>query len=155
MYIWISAVVCRFFIAGRKYFLFYHAYHAYSFNIIQRFIFHQKCEFFCRFLKVCGSELVRLELSCGHFLNETCLEVITETCPNLQELNLSSCDKIPPQAFNHIAKVGSLKRLVLYRTKVEVGKSVLMPSMRFKLFSYVWFGFFFLVLCVLPHPRFS
>ncbi|XP_074006752.1 F-box/LRR-repeat protein 4 [Numenius arquata] len=74
---------------------------------------------FSRFLKVCGSELVRLELSCGHFLNETCLEVITEMCPNLQELNLSSCDKIPPQAFNHIAKVGSLKRLILYRTKVE------------------------------------
>ncbi|NWX11127.1 FBXL4 protein, partial [Caloenas nicobarica] len=74
---------------------------------------------FSRFLKVCGSELVRLELSCGHFLNETCLEVITETCPNLQELNLSSCDKIPPQAFNHIAKVGNLKRLILYRTKVE------------------------------------
>ncbi|XP_067150047.1 F-box/LRR-repeat protein 4 isoform X4 [Apteryx mantelli] len=74
---------------------------------------------FSRFLKVCGSELVRLELSCGHFLNETCLEVITELCPNLQELNLSSCDKIPPQAFNHIAKVGSLKRLILYRTKVE------------------------------------
>ncbi|NXI29424.1 FBXL4 protein, partial [Sterrhoptilus dennistouni] len=74
---------------------------------------------FSRFLKVCGSELVRLELSCGHFLNETCLEVITEMCPNLQELNLSSCDKIPPQAFNHIAKVGGLKRLILYRTKVE------------------------------------
>ncbi|XP_065537260.1 F-box/LRR-repeat protein 4 isoform X2 [Lathamus discolor] len=74
---------------------------------------------FSRFLKVCGSELVRLELSCGHFLNETCLEVITEMCPNLQELNLSSCDKIPPQAFNHIAKVGSLRRLILYRTKVE------------------------------------
>ncbi|XP_039246691.1 F-box/LRR-repeat protein 4 isoform X1 [Pipra filicauda] len=74
---------------------------------------------FSRFLKVCGSELVRLELSCGHFLNEACLEVITEMCPNLQELNLSSCDKIPPQAFNHIAKVGSLKRLILYRTKVE------------------------------------
>ncbi|NXF95014.1 FBXL4 protein, partial [Eubucco bourcierii] len=74
---------------------------------------------FSRFLKVCGSELVRLELSCGHFLNESCLEVITEMCPNLQELNLSSCDKIPPQAFGHIAKVGSLRRLVLYRTKVE------------------------------------
>ncbi|XP_068016522.1 F-box/LRR-repeat protein 4 [Melanerpes formicivorus] len=74
---------------------------------------------FSRFLRVCGSELVRLELSCGHFLNETCLEVITEMCPNLQELNLSSCDKIPPQAFGHIAKAGSLRRLVLYRTKVE------------------------------------
>lgn len=75
---------------------------------------------FGRFLKVCGSELVRLELSCSHFLNETCLEVISEMCPNLQALNLSSCDKLPPQAFNHIAKLCSLKRLVLYRTKVEV-----------------------------------
>ncbi|RMC13191.1 hypothetical protein DUI87_10725 [Hirundo rustica rustica] len=84
---------------------------------------------FSRFLKVCGSELVRLELSCGHFLNETCLEVITEMCPNLQELNLSSCDKIPPQAFNHIAKVGSLKRLILYRTKVEIEDYDLIASM--------------------------
>lgn len=75
---------------------------------------------FHRFLKVCGSELVRLELSCSHFLNETCLEVISEMCPNLQDLNLSSCDKLPPQAFGHIAKLYSLKRLILYRTKVEV-----------------------------------
>ncbi|XP_054577906.1 F-box/LRR-repeat protein 4 isoform X6 [Eptesicus fuscus] len=74
---------------------------------------------FSRFLKVCGSELVRLELSCSHFLNETCLEIISEMCPHLQELNLSSCDKLPPQAFNHIAKLCGLKRLVLYRTKVE------------------------------------
>ncbi|XP_017655261.1 F-box/LRR-repeat protein 4 isoform X3 [Nannospalax galili] len=74
---------------------------------------------FSRFLRVCGSELVRLELSCSHFLNESCLEVISEMCPHLQDLNLSSCDKLPPQAFNHIAKLCSLKRLVLYRTKVE------------------------------------
>ncbi|KAB0355790.1 hypothetical protein FD755_021731 [Muntiacus reevesi] len=75
---------------------------------------------FSRFLKVCGSELVRLELSCSHFLNETCLEIISEMCPNLQDLNLSSCDKLPPQAFSHIAKLYGLKRLVLYRTKVEI-----------------------------------
>lgn len=74
---------------------------------------------FSRFLKVCGSELVRLELSCSHFLNETCLEVISEMCPSLQDLNLSSCDKLPPQAFGHIAKLCSLRRLILYRTKVE------------------------------------
>lgn len=74
---------------------------------------------FSRFLKVCGSELLRLELSCSHFLNETCLEVISEMCPNLQDLNLSSCDKLPPQAFGHIAKLHGLKRLILYRTKVE------------------------------------
>ncbi|MEE6475888.1 hypothetical protein FKM82_010887 [Ascaphus truei] len=70
-------------------------------------------------LKVCGSELVCLELACGHFLNEACLEVIAEMCPNLQELNLSSCDKLPPQAFSHISKLCGLKRLVLYRTKIE------------------------------------
>ncbi|XP_075058919.1 F-box/LRR-repeat protein 4 [Mixophyes fleayi] len=74
---------------------------------------------FSRLLKVCGSELVRLELACGHFLNEACLEVITKMCPNLQELNLSSCDKLPPQAFSHISKLCGLKRLVLYRTKIE------------------------------------
>ncbi|XP_069462509.1 F-box/LRR-repeat protein 4 [Ambystoma mexicanum] len=74
---------------------------------------------FSRFLKLCGSELVRLDLACGHFLNESCLEIIAGTCPHLQELNLASCDKLPPQAFNHISKVCSLRRLVLYRTKVE------------------------------------
>ncbi|XP_063089353.1 F-box/LRR-repeat protein 4 isoform X2 [Cavia porcellus] len=84
---------------------------------------------FSRFLKVCGSELVRLELSCSHFLNETCLEVISEMCPNLQELNLSSCDKLPPQAFNHIAKLCSLKRLVLYRTKIEIEDYDVIASM--------------------------
>ncbi|KAM9315759.1 F-box/LRR-repeat protein 4 [Gastrophryne carolinensis] len=74
---------------------------------------------FSRLLKICGSELVCLELACGHFLNEACLEVIAEMCPNLQELNLSSCDKLPPQAFGHISKLCGLKRLVLYRTKIE------------------------------------
>uniref|UniRef100_A0A8C5QYL1 F-box and leucine rich repeat protein 4 n=1 Tax=Leptobrachium leishanense TaxID=445787 RepID=A0A8C5QYL1_9ANUR len=74
---------------------------------------------FSRLLKVCGSELLRLELACGHFLNEACLEVIAEMCPNLQELNLSSCDKLPPPAFSHISKLSGLKRLVLYRTKIE------------------------------------
>ncbi|XP_063669364.1 F-box/LRR-repeat protein 4 isoform X4 [Pan troglodytes] len=65
----------------------------------------------------------------SHFLNETCLEVISEMCPNLQALNLSSCDKLPPQAFNHIAKLCSLKRLVLYRTKVEIEDYDVIASM--------------------------
>lgn len=78
---------------------------------------------------MCGSELLRLELSCSHFLNETCLEVISEMCPNLQDLNLSSCDKLPPQAFGHIAKLRSLKRLILYRTKVEIEDYDVIASM--------------------------
>ncbi|XP_059837349.1 F-box/LRR-repeat protein 4 isoform X2 [Hypanus sabinus] len=75
---------------------------------------------FSRFMQVCGFELVRLELACCHFLNETCLEVIAQMCPNLQELNLSSCDKLNTQAFCHIAKISGLRRLVVYRTKIEV-----------------------------------
>ncbi|KAM8953436.1 F-box/LRR-repeat protein 4 [Pelodytes ibericus] len=74
---------------------------------------------FSRLIKVCGPELLRLELACGHFLNEECMEVIANTCPNLQELNLSSCDKLTPLAFFHIYKLTRLKRLVLYRTKIE------------------------------------
>ncbi|KAK1895558.1 F-box/LRR-repeat protein 4 [Dissostichus eleginoides] len=63
--------------------------------------------------------LSSLELSCCHFLNEPCLEVISQTCPGLQELNLSSCDRLHPQAFTHISKLTRLRRLVLYRTKIE------------------------------------
>ncbi|KAK1171176.1 F-box/LRR-repeat protein 4-like isoform X1 [Acipenser oxyrinchus oxyrinchus] len=75
---------------------------------------------FCsRFLKVCGSQLVCLELACCHFLNESCLEVIAQMCLNLQELNLSSCDRLHPQAFSHISKLVGLRRLILYRTKIE------------------------------------
>jgi F-box/leucine-rich repeat protein 4 len=71
-------------------------------------------------MKACGGSLVCLELSCCHFLSEPCLEVISQTCPGLQELNLSSCDRLHPQAFTHISKLTQLRRLVLYRTKIEV-----------------------------------
>uniref|UniRef100_A0A1A8GJ82 F-box and leucine-rich repeat protein 4 n=1 Tax=Nothobranchius korthausae TaxID=1143690 RepID=A0A1A8GJ82_9TELE len=74
---------------------------------------------FSSFMRACGSSLVCLEMSCCHFLNEGCLEVISQTCPALQELNLSSCDRLPPQAFTHISKLTLLRRLVLYRTKIE------------------------------------
>ncbi|KAJ8288319.1 hypothetical protein COCON_G00009780 [Conger conger] len=74
---------------------------------------------FCSFVKACGAGLVCLELSCCHFLTEGCMEVIAQTCPALQELNLSSCDRLHPQAFSHIAQLTSLRRLILYRTKIE------------------------------------
>ncbi|KAM9724565.1 F-box/LRR-repeat protein 4 isoform 2-T3 [Menidia menidia] len=74
---------------------------------------------FSSFMKACGLSLVCLEMSCCHFLNEACLEVIAQTCPALQELNLSSCDRLHPQAFTHISKLPHLRRLVLYRTKIE------------------------------------
>ncbi|XP_006626335.1 F-box/LRR-repeat protein 4 isoform X1 [Lepisosteus oculatus] len=74
---------------------------------------------FHSFMKACGAKLVCLELACCHFLNEACLEVIAEMCPNLQELNLSSCDRLHPQSFLHISKLSWLRRLVLYRTKIE------------------------------------
>ncbi|XP_056618790.1 F-box/LRR-repeat protein 4 isoform X2 [Triplophysa dalaica] len=84
---------------------------------------------FCSFIKACGLSLVCLELSCCHFLNEACLEVIAQMCPNLQELNLASCDRLHPQAFNHIAKLTNLRRLVLHRTKVEIDDFDVVASM--------------------------
>ncbi|MGH0174180.1 UNVERIFIED_CONTAM: hypothetical protein FKN15_067530 [Acipenser sinensis] len=84
---------------------------------------------FCRFLKVCGFQLVCLELACCHFLNEACLEVIAQMCPNLQELNLSSCDRLHPQAFSHISKLVGLRRLLLYRTKIEIEDYDVIASM--------------------------
>ncbi|GAA6091162.1 chromodomain-helicase-DNA-binding protein 5 isoform X1 [Tachysurus ichikawai] len=45
--------------------------------------------------------------------------VISQTCGSLQELDLASCDRLEPQAFNHVAKLARLRRLVLYRTKIE------------------------------------
>ncbi|XP_076838215.1 F-box/LRR-repeat protein 4 isoform X2 [Brachyhypopomus gauderio] len=74
---------------------------------------------FCSFIRACGSSLVCLEVSCCHFLNEACLEVVAQTCVGLRELDLASCDRLHPQAFNHIAKLTHLRRLVLYRTKIE------------------------------------
>lgn len=76
--------------------------------------------FLLSFMKACGLSLVCLELSCCHFLNEACMEVVSQTCPGLQELNLSSCDRLNSQAFTHISKLTRLRRLVLYRTKIEV-----------------------------------
>lgn len=94
------------------------------------------------FMKACGPSLVCLELSCCHFLNDACLEVISHTCPGLQELNLSSCDRLQPQAFAHISKLTRLRRLVLYRTKIEVGGGAilsLLPFARWPSTSWVQF----------------
>ncbi|KAL6467432.1 hypothetical protein MHYP_G00231090 [Metynnis hypsauchen] len=74
---------------------------------------------FCSFIRACGMSLVCLQLSCCHFLNEMCLEVVCVTCPRLQELDLSSCDRLQPPAFTHITKLAHLRRLILYRTKIE------------------------------------
>ncbi|KAI5626424.1 F-box/LRR-repeat protein 4, partial [Silurus asotus] len=74
---------------------------------------------FCSFIRACGASLVCLELSCCHYVNGTCLEAIAQTCTSLQELDLASCDRLEPQAFVQIAKLGRLRRLVLYRTKIE------------------------------------
>ncbi|XP_035384219.1 F-box/LRR-repeat protein 4 isoform X2 [Electrophorus electricus] len=74
---------------------------------------------FCSFIRACGTSLVCLKLSCCHFLNEASLEVVAQTCAGLRELDLSSCDRLHPQAFSHIAKLARLHRLVLYRTKIE------------------------------------
>uniref|UniRef100_A0A8C4QIF0 Uncharacterized protein n=2 Tax=Eptatretus burgeri TaxID=7764 RepID=A0A8C4QIF0_EPTBU len=40
-------------------------------------------------------------------------------CPNLRDLDLSSCDRIPPREFRQLSSLRKLQRLVLYRTQIN------------------------------------
>ncbi|XP_046846499.1 F-box/LRR-repeat protein 4-like [Xenia sp. Carnegie-2017] len=74
---------------------------------------------FERFLKNMNSGTLRcLYLSCCRFLDASILKVIVEVCPDLEELDLSSCIHLPSAAFENLAMLKNLKRLNLYRTQV-------------------------------------
>ncbi|XP_070566356.1 F-box/LRR-repeat protein 4-like isoform X2 [Ptychodera flava] len=75
-------------------------------------------ECFSRFIEYCGSELTTLRLSCCYFLNAACLQVISETCTSLQELDLQSCTQLDNSAFQHINKLTNLQTLNLYRCSI-------------------------------------
>uniref|UniRef100_A0A8C4QYT3 F-box and leucine-rich repeat protein 4 n=1 Tax=Eptatretus burgeri TaxID=7764 RepID=A0A8C4QYT3_EPTBU len=48
------------------------------------------------------------------------LESLIKLCPNLRDLDLSSCDQIPPRVFKQLSSLQRLQRLVLYRTQIDV-----------------------------------
>ncbi|RUS92085.1 hypothetical protein EGW08_000109 [Elysia chlorotica] len=74
---------------------------------------------FIRFLQDIG-ELQVLELSCCKFVNSSCLlDIVVTTRFKLTELNLSSCTKIEDFSVFTIHALPHLKRLNLYRTKID------------------------------------
>ncbi|KAJ7382781.1 F-box and leucine-rich repeat protein 4 [Desmophyllum pertusum] len=46
----------------------------------------------CRFLEQCGSKLVCLRLSCCLFVDNEVIKSVCQYCPNLEELDLQSCN---------------------------------------------------------------
>ncbi|KAI0234501.1 F-box/LRR-repeat protein 4 [Lamellibrachia satsuma] len=73
-----------------------------------------------RFLKSCGTEMTCLHVGCCRFLDNGILEMITKSCPNLQDLNLECDKKISVGGFLHVGRLPRLSRLNLYRTSIDV-----------------------------------
>uniref|UniRef100_A0A8C4RC04 F-box and leucine-rich repeat protein 4 n=1 Tax=Eptatretus burgeri TaxID=7764 RepID=A0A8C4RC04_EPTBU len=63
--------------------------------------------------------LLHLELANCHWITKDSLETVTMLCPNLRDLDLSSCDRIPPGEFRQLSSLQRLQRLVLYRTRIN------------------------------------
>ncbi|CAB4020113.1 F-box LRR-repeat 4 [Paramuricea clavata] len=73
---------------------------------------------FSSFLQTISGKLRCLYLSCCRFVDQNALILITKVCPQLEELDLSSCIDIPSETFDELAKLTNLKRLNLYRTQI-------------------------------------
>uniref|UniRef100_UPI00358DFDDA F-box/LRR-repeat protein 4-like isoform X2 n=1 Tax=Myxine glutinosa TaxID=7769 RepID=UPI00358DFDDA len=71
------------------------------------------------FLGGWSEHLLQLELANCHWITNESLETVTMLCPNLQDLDLSSCDQIPPGEFKRLSSLQRLRRLVLYRTRIN------------------------------------
>ncbi|KAL8579041.1 hypothetical protein ACOMHN_035980 [Nucella lapillus] len=74
---------------------------------------------FLRLLKSCSKRLTCLQLSCCSFLTHDTLRIITSTCPNIKELDVSGCEEMDKVSGVFIPGLPDLERLNLYRTKVD------------------------------------
>uniref|UniRef100_A0A8C4QCT6 F-box and leucine-rich repeat protein 4 n=1 Tax=Eptatretus burgeri TaxID=7764 RepID=A0A8C4QCT6_EPTBU len=73
-----------------------------------------------RFSTTWSEHLLHLELANCHWITNKSLESVTMLCPNLRDLDLSSCHRIPPRKFRQLSSLQRLQRLVLYRTRIDV-----------------------------------
>lgn len=74
---------------------------------------------FIRYMQVCGDSLRCLYLSSCNFVTKEGLQAIVESCPNLTELDLDSCQLIDSEGFYDVHKLVHLERLILYRTQIN------------------------------------
>lgn len=73
---------------------------------------------FKEFIKRCGSSLIQLRLNSCQFINVTCLEVVGQMCPNLQELALRNYSGNILN-FHCVKNFRYLERLDLYRCNIS------------------------------------
>uniref|UniRef100_UPI00358F227D F-box/LRR-repeat protein 4-like n=1 Tax=Myxine glutinosa TaxID=7769 RepID=UPI00358F227D len=71
------------------------------------------------FLGGWSERLRHLELANCQWITNATFETITTLCPNLEDLDLSSCDLIPSRDFRQLSSLKRLQRLVLYRTRIN------------------------------------
>ncbi|KAL9967950.1 hypothetical protein ACROYT_G026265 [Oculina patagonica] len=74
----------------------------------------------CRFLEQCGSSLVCLRLSCCQFVDREVIRSVCQYCPNLEELDLQSCNSqsLSEDGLWRLANLKKLKRINFYRVPV-------------------------------------
>ncbi|CAH8599876.1 unnamed protein product [Schistosoma turkestanicum] len=74
---------------------------------------------FGHFLSDACRYLITLRLSSCKFLNDDCLLHIVNTCPYLEELDLSSCTGVTPYGFSTLGRLIHLHWISLYRTHIN------------------------------------
>ncbi|XP_065839547.1 F-box/LRR-repeat protein 4-like [Oscarella lobularis] len=74
---------------------------------------------FTSFIETCGATLVCLRLACCDYITADGLKAIVDGCPNLQELDLQSCNTLSNSALKHLSKLTTLQALNLYRVPIE------------------------------------
>ncbi|KAK3872697.1 hypothetical protein Pcinc_022245 [Petrolisthes cinctipes] len=76
-------------------------------------------ETFMEFIHTCGHQLTVLRLNNCHFIDNYCLYMIGNVCPNLQELTMANCSRVDHLGFGELKKARSLSRLDLSRTRID------------------------------------
>lgn len=72
------------------------------------------------FLDLCNlSALTRLNLGSAYCVTDHIVSRIVQAAPMIQDLNLESCDKLTAEGIRVLHKLEHLRKLNLYRTKVD------------------------------------
>ncbi|XP_076035228.1 F-box/LRR-repeat protein 4-like [Oratosquilla oratoria] len=77
-------------------------------------------ETFMEFIHQSGRQLRVLRVNSCHFIDNYCLYIIANVCPDLQELSMANCSKVDNLGFGELKKVWQLSRLDLSRTRIDL-----------------------------------
>ena len=70
-------------------------------------------------LTACSDHLVQLNLACCQYLTGEHIQIVANTCRNLQILNLESCTSLSNIDFEPLSNLDQIRSLNLYRTHID------------------------------------